>query len=103
MVLKWFDATEVDALAARMVREFSDRCPVADLEKGGKKAEIRLGEAYEGLIRQARTFAGEHQLNIYQKSRLANRIKWSLLRAHYPKTLADDLAYKIVAVVTLKN
>lgn len=101
MLFKWLDATEVDALAARMTREFNERCPLADIEKGGRKAEIRLGEAYENLLLTAREFAASHKLNIYKKSRLANRVKWALLGVGYPQTLADDVAYKLAAAVAL--
>jgi hypothetical protein len=84
-----------------MAREFTDHISIADIEKGGKKAELRLGEAHESLLRQASEFAGTHQLNIYKKSRLANRVKWALLDAGYPKPLVDDLAYKLATAVTL--
>lgn len=101
MLFKCLDATEVDALADRMIREFNERCPIADIEKGGRKAEVRLGEAYENLLRVGREFAASHQLNIYKRSRLANRVKWALLGVGYPQTLADDVAYKLAAAVTL--
>lgn len=101
MIFKCLDATEVDALADRMTREFSERCTVGDIEKGGRKAEVRLGEAYENLLRTAREFAATRKLNIYKKSRMANRVKWALLGVGYPQTLVDDVAYKLVAAVTL--
>src|SRR5690606_5370128 len=79
MIFKWFDTGEVDALAERMVTEFRDRLPLADCEAGGKKAEARLRSAHDTLLQQAREFATNNKLNIYKKSRLANRVKWALL------------------------
>lgn len=101
MIFKWFDTKEVDALADRMVRAFAERLPAADYGQRGKKAELRLREAHEALLKEAREFAGSRRLNIYQKSRLANRVKWALREAGYPKPLADELAYELAAAVTL--
>ncbi|MCU0736038.1 MAG: hypothetical protein MUF20_11050 [Methylotetracoccus sp.] len=101
MLLKWFDTREVDALAEHMVSEFAERLPVADCEIAGRKAEVRLREAHETLLRQAREFASTQRLNIYKKSRLANRIKWALREAGYPKILTDEIAYELAAITAL--
>lgn len=101
MIFKWFDTGEVDALAERMVTEFRDRLPLADCEAGGKKAEARLRSAHDTLLQQAREFATNNKLNIYKKSRLANRVKWALLDSGYPKTLADEIAYELAAITAL--
>lgn len=101
MLFKWFDTREVDAQAQRMVQEFSERLPLTDYQSGGKKAEARLREAHDMLLRQARECAASQKLNIFKKSRLANRVKWALLDAGYPKVLADEIAYELAAVTAL--
>ena len=101
MILNWFDTREVDALAERMVSEFRERLPPADCEAAGKKAEARLRGAHDSLLQQAREFASGRKLNIYKKSRLANRVKWALLDSGYPKPLADEIAYELAAATAL--
>lgn len=103
MLFNWFDTRDVDAETERMVREFSERLPLNDYEAGGRKAETRLREAHEMLLRQAREFAARQRLNIYKKSRLANRIKWALREAGYPKILSDEIAYELAAITALAD
>lgn len=101
MMFKWFDTREVDALAERMIREFKERLPSASFETGGKTSEARRRKGHDVMLEQAREFAGERKLNIYQKSRLANRVKWALLEAGYPKPFVDELAYELATVIAL--
>lgn len=101
MIFKWFDTSDVDALAERMVKEFCERLPIAECQAGGRKAEVRLRGAHDTLLQQAREFASSKRLNIYKKSRLANRVKWALLDSGYPKPLADEIAYELAAITAL--
>ena len=51
------------------------------------------------MLRQAHDYARQHKLNVYTKARLANRFKWALLEAGYPKTFVDAMTYELAAVV----
>lgn len=101
VLFKWLDTTKVDALAQRLVEQFQDRVPLAEFQTGGKKGETRLRQAHDDLLRQAKEFAAMEKLNLYKKSRLANRVKWALRDAGYPKVLADEVAYELAAVTAL--
>jgi hypothetical protein len=48
---------------------------------------------------QAHDFARQHKLNLYTKARLANRFKWELLEAGYPKGFVDSMTYDLAAIV----
>ena len=37
--------------------------------------------------------------NLYQKARIANRMKWALLEANYPKVFVEEFAYALATVV----
>ncbi len=98
MLFKWLDTTKVDALAQRLVEQFREQVPLADYQSGGKKAEARLRQAHDELLRQAKEFAATESLNLYKKSRLANRVKWALRDAGYPsKNSQRVLANKLGA------
>jgi len=51
------------------------------------------------VLRQAHDFARRNKLNLYTKARLANRFKWELLEAGYPKEFVDTMTYELAAVV----
>ena len=41
--------------------------------------------------------------NLYQKARIANRMKWALMEAKYPKRFVDGLAYALATVVAARQ
>ena len=41
--------------------------------------------------------------NLYQKARIANRMKWALLDAKYPKSFVEQFAYALATVVAAAN
>jgi hypothetical protein len=99
MIFEWFDTKGVDALAAGMAHELAKRVPPASVDAHGKKAEAKQKKTHDLVLRQARDFARQHKLNLYTKARLANRFKWALLEAGYPKPFVDTMAYELAAVV----
>lgn len=99
MIFAWFDTKAVDALAAGMAHELARRVPPASVDAHGKKAEAKQKKTHDLVLRQARDFARQHKLNLYTKARLANRFKWALLEAGYPKPFVDTMAYELAAVV----
>ena len=99
MTLKWFDTEGVDALAVGMARDMVQRVPPASVDAHGKKAETKRKKTHDMVLRQAHDFALKHKLNLYTKARLANRFKWALLEAGYPKAFVDAMTYELAAVV----
>jgi hypothetical protein len=98
MILDWFNTTEVDALADRLARDLVKRSPPSTQELG-KKGEARLSKVRDAVLREAGDFASKHPLNVYKKARLANRLKWALHEAGYPKSTVDELAFELASVV----
>jgi hypothetical protein len=90
-MFSWFDTKDVDALVDRLV---------ADLVAAASgPRDHKLRKVHDRVLAQARAFSGERHLNLYQKGRLANRFKWALLEAKYPKELVDELTYELAAAV----
>ncbi len=106
MVFSWFNTSNVDAFVDAEVADLVKRIPPAKLESGGggaKKAEEQLAKAHDQLLRRAQAFVQREKPNLYQKARIANRMKWALLEAKYPKTFVDGLAYALASVVAAAN
>ena len=99
MIFTWFDTKSVDALAAGMARDLAQRIPPASIDAHGRKAENKQQKTHDMVLRQAHVFARQHKLNIYTKARLANRFKWALLEAGYPRGFVDTMTYELAAVV----
>jgi len=100
MVLKWFDTKAVDAIADRVAQDLIKRVPPAALGETSKKADTRQKKAIDLVLRQAHEFATVNRLNFYTKARLANRFKWALIEAGYPRVYVDDLSYELAMVVS---
>jgi hypothetical protein len=100
MVFKWFDTTAVDAMADRVARDLIDRLPPATVGSEGKKAEAKQRKTLDLVLRQAHDFATVNKLNFYTKARLANRFKWVLIEAGYPRQYVDDVSYELAMVVS---
>jgi hypothetical protein len=106
MVFSWFNTSKVDAWVDAEVADLARRIPPAKLEGEGagvKKAEEQLAKAHDQLLRRAKDFVQREKPNLYQKARIANRVKWALLEAKYPKTFVDGLAYALASVVAAAN
>ncbi len=106
MVFSWFNTSKVDAFVDAEVADLVKRVPPAKLEGGGagaRKAEEQLAKSHDLLLRRARDFVRREKPNLYQKARIANRLKWSLMEAKYPKGFVDGLAYALASVVAAAN
>lgn len=106
MVFSWFNTAKVDAFVDAEVAELQRRAPPAKLEgdaAAAKKAKGALEKAHDVLLRNARDFVRREKPNLYQKARIANRLKWALREANYPQAFVDDFAYRIAAVVASAN
>jgi len=106
MVFSWFNTSKVDAFVDAEVADLVKRVPPARLEGAGagvKKAEEQLARSHDLLLRRARDFVQREKPNLYQKTRIANRMKWALLEAKYPKAFVDEFAYALASVVAAAN
>ena len=102
MVFSWFNTHKVDAFIDAEVADLVKRIPPARLEASGaaaKKAEDQLAKSHDLLLRHARDFVQREKPNLYQKARIANRMKWALLEAKYPAKFIDEFAYGLATVV----
>ena len=102
MVFSWFNTRKVDAFIDAEIADLIKRVPPASLEGGGpsaKKTEDQLAKSHDLLLRHARDFVQREKPNLYQKARIANRMKWALLEAKYPVKFVDEFAYALATVV----
>jgi hypothetical protein len=102
MVFSWFNTQKVDAFIDAEVADLVRRVPPARLEGdggGAKKATEQLAKSHDLLLRHAKDFVQRERPNLYQKARIANRMKWALLEAKYPKSFVNEFAYALATVV----
>ena len=106
MVFSWFNTSKIDAFVDAEVAALLKRVPPGKLGVdggGAKKAEEQLARQHDQLLRHALEFVQREKPNLYQKARIANRMKWALLEANYPKPFVDQLAYALASVVAAGN
>jgi hypothetical protein len=101
MFFKWFDTSEVDAMANSLASEFCQRAPKESLSGEARGAKGRLKEATDILMNRVEKFAGGRRLNLYKRARLANTLKWRLLDNGYEKTLVDNLTLEVAKKTSL--
>ena len=102
MVFSWFNTQKVDAFIDAEVADMLKRVPPARLEgssAAARKAEDQLARSHDVLLRHARDFVQREKPNLYQKARIANRLKWALREARYPTRFVDEFAYALATVV----
>ena len=102
MVFSWFNTQKVDTFIDAEVADLLKRVPPARLEGGSaaaRKAEDQLARSHDVLLRHARDFVQRERPNLYQKARIANRMKWALREAKYPTRFVDEFAYALATVV----
>ncbi len=106
MVFSWFNTSKVDTFVDAEVADLVMRVPPARLEGSGaavRKAEEQLAKTHDLLLRRVRDFVQREKPNLYQKARIANRMKWALMEAKYPKDFVDGLAYALASVAAGAN
>lgn len=106
MVFSWFNTSKVDAFVDAEVADLVKRVPPARLEgdgAGARKAADQLAKGHDLLLRRAKDFVQREKPNLYQKARIANRMKWALLEAKYPKGFVDEFAFALASVVAAAN
>jgi hypothetical protein len=98
MPLKWLDAKTSVAFAAEISREIQVLVPVAG-EDVEERRHARQVKSLERLLTRVRTFSKQHHLNIYQKAKFANTIRWSLREAGYPKDFIESVLAMMLPIM----
>jgi hypothetical protein len=98
MVLKWFDATTSVAFADEISHEIQVLIPVTG-ENIPEKHYTKQVKSLERLLTRVRTFSKQHHLNIYQKAKFANTVRWSLREAGYPKDFIESVLAMVLPVM----
>lgn len=100
-MLKWLDAKEVDEFSDWFTKELCRCYPPTGLDKDVRKSTARLKRVHRSLFVRVAAFAREHDLNVYKKARLGNRIKWALREAGYPPQFADTFTHEVITVISV--
>jgi hypothetical protein len=106
MLFSWFNTAKVDAFVDEQIAELARRVPPGKLEGDAvdtEKARKALERAHDLMLRNARDFVQRERPNLYQKARIANRVKWAMREAKYPSVFVDEFAYEIASVVAAAN
>ena len=106
MVFSWFNTSKVDAFIDAEVAAVVKRVPPARLEDNAAtaaRATEQLAKWHDQTLRRAQEFVQREKPNLYQKARIANRMKWALLEAKYPKSFVEQFAYALATVVAAAN
>jgi hypothetical protein len=106
MVFSWFNTSKVDSFIDAEVAAVVKRIPPASLDgnaAAAAKATGQLAKWHDQTLRRAQEFVQREKPNLYQKARIANRMKWALLEARYPKSFVDAFAYALATVVAGAN
>jgi hypothetical protein len=102
-MLKWFNSQEVDKFADWLTSEIIKRYPPEGLDTDSKKSSQRLKKVLDSLFQRIESFAEQNVLNIYQRARLGNRVKWAMREAGYPLPFSESFTHEVVTVITLMN
>ncbi|MFZ5522599.1 MAG: hypothetical protein ACOY9D_00760 [Pseudomonadota bacterium] len=89
MILDWFNTGEVVSFAQEIVREVNRLFPPAD-QKGKAIPTKIFQKKFDSLIVRVRTFALNHQLNLYKKAKLLNTVKWEMRDAGHEEVVVDE-------------
>jgi len=100
-LFKVFKSREVDAFADAIVGELLQRHPPQRVSGGSQKDLARLRKMFGRIFLQIDSFAREHELNLYTKARLANRIQWALKEAGYHDDFIETATREVATHVAL--
>ena len=89
MILDWFNAGEAVKFAQQIVREVNRLFPPVD-QKGKAIPTKVFQKKFDSLIVGIRDFAIRQNLNIYQKAKLLNTIKWEMRDVGHEEITIDE-------------
>ena len=89
MILDWFNAGEAVRFAQQIVREVNRLFP-PDEHKGKAIPKKEFQKKFESLVVRTHDFSVKNKLNIFQKAKLLNTIKWDMRDAGHEENIIDD-------------
>jgi hypothetical protein len=95
-MLGWFNTKELDAFADSLVAELLERVPPSGERLAGSKAFQRVVRTFGTAFERIDAFAAARRLNVYKKAHFANRIRWALTEAGYPKEFVDTMTRELL-------
>src|ERR1700688_397685 len=98
-MLKWFNSQEVDKFSDWLIAEIIKRYPPEGLDTDSKKSSQRLEKRLDRLFQRIEAFAEKNVLNIFQRARLGNRVKWAMRDAGYPLPFSESFTHEVVTVI----
>lgn len=100
MVIDWFNARDVVALAEEITREIERLFPL-DQKRSASRHPAKEQKKFENLLAKVHSQAMKLPLNIYKKARFLNTVKWKLRDAGYdPKFISDVVALLVPSLNT---
>jgi len=98
MALKWFDSSASVAFASEISREVMTIIPPGgeDIQEKRHAKQVR---SLERLLGRVRAFSKQHRLNIYQKAKFANTIRWTLKDAGYPREFIESVLAMMLPIM----
>jgi len=103
MLAGWFDTKGLDAFADALIAELVERFPPSGAHVSGDKAFDKLRRTFGVTFDKIDAYARAHQLNVFKKAHLANRVRWALKEAGYAPDFVSTMTQELVAHVTLAS
>ena len=97
MPLKWFDAKASVAFGEEVARSIQSLAPAT--AKATEKQRSKQLKNIERLLTRVRVFSKQNRLNVYQKAKFANTVRWMLKDAGYPKDFIEAALAMILPVM----
>jgi len=89
MILNWFKADDAVSFAQDAVREINRLFPPTE-HKGKAIPKKEFQKKFGNLIIRTREFSLKHKLNLYQKAKLLNTIKWEMKEGGHEESIIDE-------------
>jgi hypothetical protein len=99
---RFFDTTAVDEYADWVVDEVKRTLP-AGFDPGLKNVSGKVDRLDRRLAERTATFTQTSKLNIYQKARLASRVREGMIAFGYPKPFVQTFSMDIVKRVMVAS
>jgi len=99
MILDWFNAEEAVSFAHETVREINRLFPPSE-QKGKAIPTKEFQKKFDGLVTRSRAFVLKNKLNIYQKAKLLNTIKWEMRDAGHDESVIDEFISFLTPLLT---
>lgn len=89
MILDWFNTGEAVKFAQQIVREVNRLFPPSE-HKGKAIPAKEFRKKFDSLVIRTRDFSLKNKLNLYQKAKLLNTIKWEMKDAGHDEVIIDE-------------